>query len=114
MDWLVQRHSRNRSAGTGVPQRLYLSSDAHGCPLIASCLLGRPFLKPRHPFLPNSVLDDSRWGCDEFAAVNSVCYGDPFDCAPHGKEEELLSYHRIPADIDSHQPWPQDWSTSSS
>ena len=57
---------------------------AYECPLVDSWLLGRPFAGARVPFFAATVLDGLRLVSNEYAAINSVCYGDPFEDCQHG------------------------------
>jgi hypothetical protein len=82
-------------------------TDAYGCPLLDCCSASRPFAGARVPFFAALLLDDVDSLSDEYAAPNSVCYGDPFEDCPHGgvafnsnlNLNVIMSDNRIPVDI---------------
>jgi hypothetical protein len=90
MDWTLKVSSLQ------CPLTIVVSTVAYGCPLVDSCTMGRPLGKPRCPFPAASLLQAFPY--DEYAAVNSLCYGDPFAECPQGGEDIPFSYseHRIP------------------
>jgi hypothetical protein len=92
MDWVLRVHSLQQAPTQSLPFHAY------GCPLLDSCLLSRPFLGVRVPFFAATVLDGLGLASDEYAAVNSVCYGDPFESCQHAGVADNISDLRIPAE----------------
>jgi hypothetical protein len=100
MDWLLQVHSLRQAPTQPLPQ------DAYGCPLLDCCSASRPFAGARVPFFAALLLDGVDLLSDEYAAPNSVCYGDPFEDCPHGGVAHnsslnlnvIMSDNRIPVD----------------
>ena len=90
MNWKVQ------VASCEQPFTVVVSASACECPLVDSCSLGRPLGQPRCPFPASRLLDCA--GMDESAAVNSLCFGDPFSDCPDGGEAGSFSVseYRIP------------------
>ena len=64
-----------------------------------SCYLGRPFSGACIPFFASVLLDCLNLVTDEYAAINSVCYGNPFDdCQPGGVAPPTNSELRVLGD----------------